>query len=101
MKCKQFRPGFELGSPFTFPKTLTVTLRSECDTRSIFKGKKNLFEFNVFILFGQWFCFVLFYDISTIVDNLMPNPVYTDIFDICFVSISQQSQMIPSIAMNH
>ena len=29
MKCKQLRPGFELGSPCPFPMTLTITLKCQ------------------------------------------------------------------------
>ena len=49
MKCKQSRPGFELGSRCSFPKTITITPRmhslGKClwyiNYRRLFRGKKR------------------------------------------------------------
>ena len=49
----------------------------------------------------DWFGLVWFYGISTIEDYLILNPVYSYIFDIWFVNISQQIWIVSSIAIYH
>ena len=47
----------------------------------LFNAKSSLYIYVKYILFG----FVLFYDISTIVGYLMPNPLYTYMSNIYYL----------------